>query len=267
MIDVENHDLQILAHLHHLGRVPDAAPAHVRDVEQTVQAVQVHEDAEIGDILDLAGALLTHLDGGHQFLLLGLHPLFDQFAAGQDDVLALGADLDDLEIVGVAHESVGIVNRHHVDLGTGQEGFHALHVHDQTAAHAALHDPRDHAAFLVGGEDLLPLELLVGLFLAQDDHAVVVLDLGQEDVELVARLDLGQILELYGRHHTLGFVSDIDQDFVRAYFEDLPQYDGAFHERLHGLGVHRLHFIPVVGAELRQIEVHAFLVVLMHYFS
>ena len=49
----------------HLGRVPDAAPRHVGDVQQAVDAAEVDEGAVVGDVLDGAledDALLEHLE-------------------------------------------------------------------------------------------------------------------------------------------------------------------------------------------------------------
>ncbi len=43
----------------------------------------------------------------------------------EDDVLTVVVDLDDLEVVGVAHELLEILRRNDVDLGGGQERFHA----------------------------------------------------------------------------------------------------------------------------------------------
>ena len=57
-VDVEDLDLDLLADLHHLGRVRHAAVRHVGDVEQAVDAAQVDERAEVGDVLDHA---LPHL--------------------------------------------------------------------------------------------------------------------------------------------------------------------------------------------------------------
>src|SRR5581483_3557430 len=54
-IDIENHDVDVLADLEDFRGVTDAAPAHIGDVEEAVDAVEVDERAEIGDILD--GAL------------------------------------------------------------------------------------------------------------------------------------------------------------------------------------------------------------------
>ena len=54
VVDVEDDDVEVLADLEHFGRMADAAPAHVGDVEQAVDAVEVDERAEVGDVLDRA---------------------------------------------------------------------------------------------------------------------------------------------------------------------------------------------------------------------
>ena len=101
-VDVEHDDVDVLADLEDFGGMADAAPAHVGDVEQAVDAVEVNEGAEVGDILDGALADVARGHFGEQLLAALGAFLLDQFAAGQDDVLALLVDLDDLEIVGVA---------------------------------------------------------------------------------------------------------------------------------------------------------------------
>ena len=53
-IDVQNLHVDRGADVHHLGRMPDAAPRHVGDVKQTVESTQVDERTEVSDVLDLA---------------------------------------------------------------------------------------------------------------------------------------------------------------------------------------------------------------------
>src|SRR5256885_141153 len=50
-VDVEDFDFDLLADLHHLGRMRHAPVAHVGDVQQAVHAAEIDEGAEIGDVL------------------------------------------------------------------------------------------------------------------------------------------------------------------------------------------------------------------------
>ena len=60
---LEDLDGDLVADLEELGRVVDAAPAHVGDVEQAVDAAEVDERAVLGDVLDDALDDLALLEG------------------------------------------------------------------------------------------------------------------------------------------------------------------------------------------------------------
>src|SRR5205814_8885121 len=62
-IDIEHHDIDLLADLENFGRMANAAPAHIGDMQQPIETVEVDERAEIGDVLDgaLANVAWSHL--------------------------------------------------------------------------------------------------------------------------------------------------------------------------------------------------------------
>ena len=85
-IDVQDHHFDFLVDADHLRRMADAAPAHVGDVQQAVDAAQVDERAELGDVLDHALAELADFERGEQLgFLLGPFGL-DQGPAADDDI-------------------------------------------------------------------------------------------------------------------------------------------------------------------------------------
>ena len=61
LVDVEDHHLDLVVDLEHVAGMVDPAPAHVGDVEQAVDAAEVDEGAEVGDVLD--GPLADLADG------------------------------------------------------------------------------------------------------------------------------------------------------------------------------------------------------------
>src|ERR1035441_10572795 len=148
LVDVQHHDVDVLADFQDFGRVADAAPAHVGDVEQAVDAVEVDEGAEVGDILDGAFADVARSHFREQFLAALGAFLLDQFAARQDDVLALLVDLDDLEVVSVPHVLGEVLGGKNVNLRGGQKGFDA-DVDDQAAFDDGFDFAGDGAAFAV----------------------------------------------------------------------------------------------------------------------
>ena len=66
-VDLDDLDFHRVAHIEHLARVRDALPAHVGDVQQAVDAAEVHERAVIGDVLDHAFADFAFLAAGRRF--------------------------------------------------------------------------------------------------------------------------------------------------------------------------------------------------------
>ena len=122
-VELEDDDTDLLADLEHLRRVADAAPAHVGDVEQAVDAAEVDEGAVVGQVLHLAledRALLQVLQG---LLLQLLALLLEEDPARQDDVAALLVELDDLELELLADELVEVPHRADVDLRAGRNAF------------------------------------------------------------------------------------------------------------------------------------------------
>ena len=240
LVDVEHLDGDFLARLEHLARVVEAAPRHVRDVQQAVDAGQVDERAEIGQVLDRAGDDVADVDALQERLALGVALGLDEFAAREDDVLAVVVDLDDLEIVGVADELVEVLRRGDVDLAAGQERLDA-DVDHEAALDDALDLALDEAVAVEHADDLLPVLAVERLFAREDDHALVVFEAFEEHVDLVADVDVVEVVELGEGDDALGFVADVHEGFARAEFEDVAFDDGAFAEVAHRLRNEFLH--------------------------
>ena len=231
-VDVQHHHVNVLAHLEDFRRVADPAPAHIGDVEQTVDAVEVDERAEIGDVLDRALADVARGHLGEEFLA-ALQPfLFDQFAPGQDDVLAFLVDLDDLEIVSIAHILGEVLGGDDINLGRGQEGLDA-DVDEQAALDDRLDLAADRAAFVADGQDPLPVLLEFGFLLGQDHHAFAVLELLNQHVDLVAGLHDLDVVKFAPGDDALALVADIDEDLLGTNFDD-DAFDNITGRKGHG---------------------------------
>src|SRR5262249_4909009 len=170
--------------------VVDAAPAHVGDVQQAVDAAEVHEGAELRDVLDDALADLPLADVGEEVVLHRHALVLEQFAARDDDVAAEVVDLEDLALDGLVDVVADVGRTADVDLRGRQEDVDA-DVDQQAALDLARHQPADDVALLVAGDDVLPLLLAAGLAVAEDDGARLVLDGVEQDLDLVA--DVGRV--------------------------------------------------------------------------
>ena len=227
LVDLEDHHGKAVAGLDGLARMGEAGPGHVGDVEESVDAVQIKEGAEVGDVLHRTLDLVSGTHGAEEllasFAALGL----DELAAAEDDVLAVLVELHDLEIVGVADEGGEVLRWIDVDLGSGEEGLDA-DVDDETTLHDGFDAALDDAFGLEQLDDLGPVLALGGLLLGEDDHALVVFEALEENLDLVTDLDFLRVVEFGCGNHTLGLVADVDEEFLGALLEDVPFHDASF---------------------------------------
>src|SRR5947209_7865830 len=94
-IDVEHDDVDVLADFKDFRGMADATPTHVGNVEQTIDAVEIDESAEVGNVLDGAFANIARGHFAEELLTALSAFLLDEFAAGKDDVLTLLVDFYD----------------------------------------------------------------------------------------------------------------------------------------------------------------------------
>src|SRR5689334_6307034 len=155
-IDVEDFDFQLLADVNHLGRMLDASVRHVGDVEQSVDAAQIDECAEVGDVLDDSFAHLILLQLLHQLLALARPLLFEDDSARDNDVATALIKLDDLEVEGLAEQLVDVGNATQRDLRSGEERIHSHQIDGVSALDLLDQCAAERPVVLVGDADALP---------------------------------------------------------------------------------------------------------------
>jgi len=188
-------------------------------VEQTVEAVEVDERTEVGDVLDHTLADVARDEVLEELGAAGIALGLDQFTTAQDDVLALRVELHHAELVGVADVGGEILGRGDVDLGRRAEGLDP-DVDDEAALDDGLDLALDGAALVADELDAVPVLLELGLLLRDEDVAILVLGALHEHLELVAHLDGGELDELGGVDHALGLAADVDDDFLGTHLDD-----------------------------------------------
>src|SRR6478736_7006139 len=104
VVDLDDLDLDRLADVHDLRRVVHAAPCHIGDVQQAVDAAEINERTVFGDVLDHAVDDLTFFAVLHELGALLGAALFEDRTARHHDVAAAAIHLEDLERLADAHE-------------------------------------------------------------------------------------------------------------------------------------------------------------------
>ena len=202
------------------------APGELGDVDQAVDALQVHEGAEVDDVGDLALDHLAGLQAAQDLLADLLALLLQDRAAREHDVVAAAVELDHLALELGAHELVEVLDAADVDQRGGQEAAHA-EVEDEAALDDLDHGALDRLAGLGGALDPAPGLLEAGALLGEDQAPFLVLLGEDERVHLLAQLDLvGGIhrladRELVGGDDALGLEADVHQHLVLVDADDL----------------------------------------------
>ena len=229
---LEHDHVDLVVDLEQLGGMADAAPRHVGDVQQAVDAAEIDERAVVGDVLDDA---LEHLALGERLervlLLLGVL-LFEERLARQHDVAALLVDLDHAHAQLLAAQRVEVPDRTHVDLRSREERADA-DVHGEAALDPLDDAADDDLALGIGLLDLVPDLHLLGFFAREDDVAFAIFGPLEQHVDDVARLDgdfAVLVEELVDRDDAFGFVADVDDDFGGGDLENRALDDLAFRD-------------------------------------
>ena len=209
----------------------DPAPAHVGDVQQAVDAAQVDEGAEVGDVLDGALADLADGDLREELLLLLFAGDLDQLAAADDDVAPALVDLEDhaldllIDIIGDVGGAAD------VDLAGGQEDVDA-DIDQQAALDLAGDSALDDVAFVVAGDDHLPGAHPVR-FLRERTISPVSSSMPSSRTSTLSPVHRRRlVLPLVERDEALGLVADVDDDLVADDLDDLARDDPADLEAL-----------------------------------
>ena len=231
VVDLDDLDLHRLADGQHLGRVVDATPGDIGDVQQTVDAAEINERTVIGDVLDDAVDHLTLFEVLHQFLTLFGAGLFEHGAARHDDVAAAAIHLEDLERLRVVHQRTDVADRTNIDLRARQEGHGAVEIDGETTLDLIEDNAGDLLVVVEGLLQLAPAFLAARLVARQHGFAERVLDAIEEHFDLVADFQLiftagpGEFAQ---RHAAFGLQADVDDGHVLLDRNNLALDDGAF---------------------------------------
>ena len=194
-------------------------------MHEAVHTAEVDERTEVDDaaddtLADLALGELVEERVAH----LGLG-LLQPRAAGQDHVVAVLVQLDDLRLELLAHVGLQVPDAAHLDQRRGQEATQA-DVDDETTLDDLDDAAGDDPVLLLDLLDRAPGALVLGALLAQEQAAFLVLLLLDEGLDLVAHGDDVEGVhimldgEFLGRDDTFGLVTDVEQDLVPVDLDD-----------------------------------------------
>ena len=188
-IEAKNHHVNLVANLEVLGGMADAPPRDVGDMEEAVEAPEVHEHAVVGEVLDDAVDQLALFEGAHGlFLNLALLLLEDRLSR-QNYVGTTAVERDDAGLDLLFEVVLEPPVRKEVNQRSWQKGADA-DVHRQPTLHAFQHLPANRLSGLVRLFDRAPRLELGRAVTRQTDAPLGLVHPLDEDLDLVIHLDL-----------------------------------------------------------------------------
>ncbi|MNZ54488.1 hypothetical protein D3C78_723890 [compost metagenome] len=217
LVDADDLNLDLLANVEDFRRMVDAAPCHVGNVQQAVDAAEVNERTVIGDVLDDAVNNLAFFEVLNDFRTLLGAGLFENRAARDNDVAATLVHLEDFEGLRVVHQRGNVADRTDVDLRTRKEGNSAVQIDGETTLDLIEDNAFDAFASFELGFELDPAFFAASLLARQNGFAESVFDALDVNFDFVADLQravLGLRAEFLQRYAAFNLEADVDDGNV-----------------------------------------------------
>ena len=230
-IDLDDLYFDVLTDGENIGRLVDALPGYVGNVQQTVDAAKVNECTIIGDVLDDALDNLAFCKVLDQFGALFGSCLFHDGAARDNDVATALVHLEDLERLGNVHQRADVADRTDIHLAARQEGNGAAEVDGKAALDAAKDDAVNALVGCIGCLKAVPGFLAAGLVARQNSFTERVLDALKVDLDLVTdRQNVigARGLEFAERDAAFGLEAYVNDGKIVFYGDYTALDDGAF---------------------------------------
>ncbi len=195
----------------------DALPGHIGNVQQAVNTAQIYERAVVGQVLDDTLDFQTFGQGFEQSFTLSTVFSFQNGAAGNNHVVTLLVELDNLEFEFFVLQVRGIANRANVYQRTRQEGTDAGQIDGETTLDLAIDNTLNHFLSFEGLLKYLPGFCALGFLTGQAGFTEAVFHSVESYVNNVADSNFQLaffIEELGGGDNTFGLQSGVNGDPV-----------------------------------------------------
>ena len=191
LIQTDNEYLYLVANRNDLGRVLDAAPGQLGDVNHAVYAADVYECAVGSQGLNGAVVLVADLDGVPDLLSSSLASLPLDLTDRTNNALALTVDLGDIEgLLGLNQLAHRLILRY-AGLGCRDEYANAVCSCNNTAAVLLNDNTLNNGVLLVSLLNGLPALQLINALLGQSDGTLAVVYANNNSFDLVTNVDVG----------------------------------------------------------------------------
>ena len=229
VVDLDDLDPHLLSDVEHFARMVDAAPSDVGDMQQPVDAAEIHKGPVVRDVLDDSVDDLALFEILHELLALLGAGLFQHSAPRDHDISAAAIHLEDLERLRLIHQWRDVADGSNIDLASRQEGDGAIEIDGEAALDLIEDDALHFLIAIEGFLELAPAFLAPRLIPREHGLSERILHPFEINLDGVADLDVrlpSRTGEFAQRHTSLGFRANIDDRHVL-----LDAHHHSFHNR------------------------------------
>ncbi len=211
----------------------DAAPGHVGDMQQAVNAAEIDKGAIFGDVLDDALDDFALLELADKLGALLGKRVFQHGAAGDNDIAAALVHFQDAERLRRLHQRSDIADRPDIDLAARQKCHGAVEIDGKAALDLIENMALDRLVLLKRSFQTDPAFLAACLFARQHGLAKGVFDTLQVNLDLVTQLQSAVFrpdAEFLQRNAAFNLQADIDDGQILFDADDSALDDRALED-------------------------------------
>ncbi len=172
-VDIQDHDFNLLVNRDHLRRMAYPLPAHVRDMQQAIEAPEIHKGTKVGNVLYHTLADLLDLQRGEQCVTIFLSLFFYKGTPADDDIPSSLVNLEYFTFHFLSNEITDIIRPTDIHLACREKHIDS-DIDKQAALDLAVDQALHDLPFLDMLHHLRPGQYLGSLPLAQRHHPVLV---------------------------------------------------------------------------------------------
>src|SRR5690554_504258 len=224
-VELQNLNVNLVAHIDDFARMLDAFPSHIGDVQQTIHTAQVGECAVVGEVLDDTFCFHAFLQGRQQRFALGTVFSFQNRTTGNNYVVALLIQLDNFEFEFLAFQVCGVTDRTHINQGARQERADAVNVNGETTFDLAVDNAFDHCLLFESLLQVFPGFSALRFLTGQTGFTKTIFHRVESYINLISDLDIqasGVVKKLGNRNHAFGFQAGMNSYPVAVDVNDCP---------------------------------------------
>ncbi len=236
LVDLDDLHVDSFTDRQDFRRMVHAAPRHIGDVQQPVNAAQINKRTVFGDVLDHAFDGLTFGQVANDFGALFGAGFFQDRAARHNDVATATVHFQDLERLFQTHQWASVAHWADVNLRTGQERNGAAKIDSKATFDTAKDRPFDARVVGICFFQTVPCFFAARHLARDNSFATRVFSGTKEDFDFVANADVGcfaWICEFFQINAAFHFIADVDDGLSRLDGDDFTFDNRPFVGRVH----------------------------------